>query len=187
MIEAYVIALIIAKLKGYKISPNAILKDWSLYPAFICLILYIVLQYAVFTGHYGVLVYSKYFKFFYVMVFLVPVLKHRLAIVGIIASCMMMVGMMLNSVVMKYNSGYMPVYPTLSKITGYVRANTFAASYDSIHILGDKTTHLKILTDWIDIGYCILSPGDVFTRVYAGIILYSVIKLLSHKNVEGEK
>ena len=77
----------------------------------------------------------------------------------------------------------MPVFPTLSYLTGYGKVEAFDKVND-IHILGNSSTKLKFLTDIFDIGYSILSIGDVFIRLYVFIIIYSVIKEI---NVERTK
>ena len=74
----------------------------------------------------------------------------------------------------------MPVFPNLSYWTGYANREAFSKVND-IHILGSATTKFKILTDVIDLGYCVLSIGDVFIRVFAFIIIFKAIEE-SNKN-----
>ena len=75
----------------------------------------------------------------------------------------------------------MPVFPTLSYLTGYSKLDAFSKVND-IHILGDETTKLKILTDIFDIGFSVLSIGDIFIRFYAFLIIYNVVKSLNVTN-----
>ena len=72
----------------------------------------------------------------------------------------------------------MPVFPSLSYLTGYARLDSFSIVND-IHILGNTNTHWKILTDYIDVGYSILSIGDVLVHFFAFFILYETIKALN--------
>ena len=72
----------------------------------------------------------------------------------------------------------MPVYPTLSYLTGYIRPELFSLP-GSLHVLGGEGTKLAFLSDYIDYGYCILSVGDVFIHLYACIMLYALIKAVN--------
>lgn len=73
----------------------------------------------------------------------------------------------------------MPVYQSLSRLTGRSLEN-FQGMND-IHILGDSQTKLKILTDFIDLGYTILSVGDIFIRVFVFIVIYSALKKINNQ------
>jgi len=84
---------------------------------------------------------------------------------------------------MSQNGGKMPVYATLSKYTGYfdeVVINTV----DKVHVLGNEATRYKILTDYIDVGYSILSIGDVLIHAFIVIVVYNAIKENSNKNIQ---
>ena len=72
----------------------------------------------------------------------------------------------------------MPVYPTLSYLTGYVTPESFG-SIDSLHILGNAETKLKVLTDYIDYGYSILSIGDVIIHLFVCFMLFYLIKAVN--------
>lgn len=69
----------------------------------------------------------------------------------------------------------MPAFPSLTYFTGYLKGDTFSKIQD-IHILGDSNVKLKYLSDFIDIGYSILSIGDIFIRVFVVIIIYVTVK-----------
>ena len=70
----------------------------------------------------------------------------------------------------------MPVFPSLSYITGYAKPEGFGLVND-LHILGNSQTNLKILTDYIDLGYSILSIGDILIRIFVFLIIYkSIVK-----------
>ncbi|MGN0028014.1 MAG: DUF5317 family protein, partial [Clostridium sp.] len=77
--------------------------------------------------------------------------------------------------------GYMPVFPSLSYLTGYAKVDSFSKVKD-IHILGNSSTKLKFLTDIFDIGYSVLSLGDIFIRCFVFIIIYNTIKKINLTN-----
>lgn len=73
----------------------------------------------------------------------------------------------------------MPVFPTLTYWTGYASPEAFEKARqvaNDFHILGSDQTKLKWLTDWIDLGYSVLSIGDVLIRVFVVLVLYGAIK-----------
>ncbi|GAA0727765.1 hypothetical protein GCM10008905_25750 [Clostridium malenominatum] len=74
----------------------------------------------------------------------------------------------------------MPVFPTLSYLTGYATPDAFS-KVDDIHVLGNSSTKLKFLTDIIDVGYSILSIGDIFIRVFVFIIIFNTIKHMNRR------
>jgi hypothetical protein len=90
-------------------------------------------------------------------------------------------GTVLNKFVIAQNGGKMPVYPSLSYLTGYLSPDMFG-SMDSLHILGNAETKFKFLTDYIDYGYSILSPGDIFIHLFACIMLYSMIVAINDQH-----
>ena len=76
---------------------------------------------------------------------------------------------------MAANGGEMPAFPSLTYFTGYLKSDTFSKIQD-IHMLGDSSVKLKYLSDIIDIGYSILSIGDILIRVFVVIIIYVTVK-----------
>jgi hypothetical protein len=54
-------------------------------------------------------------------------------------------------------------------------------SADNLHVLGGEATKLKYLTDYLDVGYSILSPGDVLIHLFFCIMLYSLIKAVNDR------
>ena len=86
-----------------------------------------------------------------------------------------MIGTLLNKFVIIQNGGKMPVYASLSKLTGYYNKSAIQA-VDSIHIIGNESTKFKFLTDYIDIGSSILSIGDLFIHSFIFIVIYYTIK-----------
>ena len=187
MIEAIFLALLAAKVRKYKLKP--LFKEWTIYLVLFFAFLYMYLDYSIFHGNYGLLKYSAVFKISYICMFSILVFKHRQYNAGFIGAACVAIGGVLNSIVMKANGGKMPVFPTLTYMTGYLKPDTFEkiARYDSVHVLGSSATKLAFLADKIDIGYGILSIGDVFTRLMAFVIIYSVVKSLNTNSVAVHK
>ncbi len=173
MIIYILLAFLIARMKGYSIKP--ILRDRSLYPLFVAEILYLMLQTSVFLGYYRFIPYAGTFKTLYLYTLIVPILVHRLYKAGFLGSIMLTVGSFLNRFVMSQNGGKMPVYATLSKYTGYFDEKVLG-TIDQVHILGTEQTKYKILTDFIDVGYSILSIGDILIHAFIFIVVYDTIK-----------
>lgn len=176
MIETLLLAMLVAKFKGYNLKP--LFKSWTIYPILVCELMYILFEISIFMGEYRFTQYVGVLKLLYLYLFLVPIIKYRQYYSSIIGSSFVVIGTVLNKIAIRYNDGYMPVFPKLSYWTGYVKLDTFNKVND-IHILGNSETKLKFLTDVMDIGYSILSIGDVFIRAFAFIIIYNVIKYLN--------
>lgn len=178
MIETILLALILAKLRGYKIKP--LFKDWPIYLVLIFVLLYIVLEIALFSGNYSLVKFASIYEKIYLSAFLAMVLKYNLYKSAIVGSVFVLVGGALNNIAIAANNGKMPAFPTLSFITGYVSPDAFSKVND-IHVLGSSMVKYKFLTDIIDLGYSILSIGDVFIRLFAFIIIYYAVKSCSDR------
>ena len=177
MIESYVICIIIAVLIK-KYSLRYILKYWGTY-IFICVeIFYVYMQISLFNGDYDLLKYEQYLKPLFILVLLVFVFKYNIYIQTIIASAFMAFGHILNYIVMKANNGYMPVFPTISKYTNFIKndMSQISQQYNTYWVPGDSHTKLKFLSDIWDTGYCIMSLGDIFISIGAAIVLFYAIK-----------
>ncbi|WP_415337470.1 DUF5317 family protein, partial [Clostridium perfringens] len=98
-----------------------------------------------------------------------------------IGSLFILAGTFLNHIVMAANGGEMPVFPSLSYLTGYLKPNTISKVND-IHMIGTSTVKYKYLSDIIDIGYSVLSIGDILIRVFVVIIIYVTVKKTNEKN-----
>ena len=105
---------------------------------------------------------------------------YRLYWPGIAGSVLVLVGTGLNRFVIWQNGGKMPVFPSLSYWTGYARPEAFQG-ISPLHVLGDDTTKFWFLTDFIDVGYSILSVGDILIRGYAFLILFFTIRELNRR------
>lgn len=173
MVEIFLIAIIIAKLKHFKIK--YIFKTFSFYPVLTTQCIVIFFQINVFYGNYYVVQYASLVKIAIILAFLFPILAFKIYKPAIIGSGSIVVGSILNKIAIAQNNGKMPVFPSLSYITGYIKPNSFNAVND-FHVLGNAATRSKILTDYIDIGYSILSIGDLFIHFYVLLMLYYTIK-----------
>jgi len=178
MAETILIAFLFAKINGYKIKP--LFKSWTIYPIIIFEIIFLMGQVSIFLGHYEFIGFIKSLNSFYFSTYLLLVFKYEIYTSSIIGAIFMILGGALNDIAIKANNGFMPVYPTFSYFTGYAKPEAFDLVKD-IHILGNSQSKLKILTDFIDLGYSILSIGDVFIRVFVFIIIYNSIKRINNR------
>lgn len=176
MIETVLLALFVAKMKGYKLKP--LFKDWAVYPSLMFTLFYLFLNITIFLGFYGFIKHTGLLETLYVLTFLTLIFKYELYKSALVGSICIFIGSSLNKLAMLVNGGKMPVFPTLSYITGYVKPDSFSKVND-IHILGSSETKLKVLTDYFDLGYSILSIGDIFIRLFTFIIIYNSIKYIN--------
>ncbi|KNZ41763.1 DUF5317 family protein [Acetobacterium bakii] len=182
MIIIFLIAILFAKFRGCEIKPA--FKSVALYPPFIFEIIYLVLQVFVMTANYDVIVFAEIFKKMYLLSFLVPIIMLKLYKPGLIGSAFIVAGTAMNNFVIALNNGKMPVFPTLTYLTGYVKSDTFERIND-IHVLGNADTKMIILADIFDVGWSILSIGDILIHSFAGIIVYFAIVELNKRKDEG--
>ena len=178
MVETILLALFLAKLRGYKIKP--LFKDWPIYLVGAFALSYIALEVAVFRGNYSLVKYANIYKGMYIAVFIGMVIKYNLNKSAIVGSIFAFIGSALNNIAITSNGGKMPVFPSTSYLTGYVNVDTFSKVSD-IHILGSNLVNNKILTDVIDLGYTILSLGDVFIRVLPFLLVFYAVKSQNEK------
>lgn len=183
MLETILIAFLVAKIKGYDIKP--IFKNWAIYPIIVMEMVSCIVQIMIFSGNYSAVSYFATSKSLYLVLYLCLVYKYEVYESAIIGSAFMIGGGFLNDLAIKANNGFMPVYPTLSYLTGYTNSNMFNMIED-IHILGNSETSLKILTDFIDLGYSVLSIGDIFIRVFVFLIVFNAIKKSNFVTTKGE-
>lgn len=179
-----ILAILFAKIKGYRIKP--MIRDYSLYPLVIAELIYLFLQISVFTGNYRYIEYASVFKTFYLYTLIIPIIVHKLYKTGFYGSIMITTGSLMNQFVMSQNGGKMPVYATLSKLTGYFDESVIG-TVDQVHILGNEATKYKILTDYIDVGYSILSIGDVLIHAFIFMVVYNTIKENSNKIINIQR
>lgn len=173
MIETLLIAILVSYKKGYNL--NFLWKEKAFYPLFICEGIYWIIQILLFNGNYIFLPYVHLFKTLYLCSTLFLVFRFELYKYALLGSACVIIGGWCNDLAIWANSGKMPVFPTLSYLTGYTTPDMFGL-VDQLHVLGNHSTKLKILTDYIDLGYSILSIGDVLIRLLPFMILYQGLK-----------
>jgi hypothetical protein len=98
---------------------------------------------------------------------------------------MTFVGTAMNRAVISANDGKMPVYPTLSKWIGYYKDGQLDGSIDELHVLADGSSKLMFLADYIDLGVCVLSPGDVLIHAFASIVIYYTVKQVGRRDLSA--
>ncbi len=180
MPEAIVLALIIAKLKRYRIKE--IFTIWQFYIILGFEIIYLVFQINFFMHDYSLLKYVHILKALYLSSYLLLIIKCKLYKCSLYAVACIVVGSICNQIAIWANGGKMPVFPSNTIMTGYVLNQPFPAN-DTIHIWGSPLTHLPFLTDIFDIGYSVLSIGDILIRLFVFIIIYNTVKYLN----QGQK
>lgn len=173
MIETILLAILVAKVKGYKI--RQVFKSWTIYPLLLLEFITAIGQVMIFNGNYDFIKIVGPLKVVYLSAYLFLIFKYEIYGSAICGSISMIFGGILNNIAIKANGGFMPVFPSLSYSTGYFKEGVFDIVND-IHILGNSHTQLWFLTDFIDLGYSILSIGDIFIRVFVFLIIYNSIK-----------
>jgi hypothetical protein len=173
MLPYLLLALILARIKGYRLKP--VLKAYPLYPYAFAEIFYLFLQANIFMHNYSFIKYTAILTNFYLYTLIIPVMFYKLYKPGIIGSLLIITGTFLNKFVINQNGGKMPVYATLSKLTGYYD-QTAIGSADNLHVIGDVSVKYKYLTDFIDTGSSILSVGDLLIHSFIFIIIFYSIK-----------
>lgn len=180
MPETILIALVYSKAKKYHIRP--LFKYKEIYYVLAIEFIYLYFQVALFNGHYEVVQYASLLKSVYLCSYLGLIFKYELYQEALIGSGLMLLGGLCNQIAIAVNGGKMPVFPSLSYLTGYVKPGAFDIAYEitkDFHILGGSETKLKIFTDFLDIGYSILSIGDLLIRAFIVLIIYGAIKKMN--------
>ncbi|WP_069998056.1 DUF5317 family protein [Cellulosilyticum sp. I15G10I2] len=182
MLETLLLAIAVAKMKNYSIKP--LFKSWPIYLILAIELVYLAIQISIFRGYYGLIKYTDILETIYLSSYLTLIFKYKQYIGAIAGSACVVMGSILNHIAIAANQGKMPGFPTLSYLTGYVTPEAFA-KVGGIHVLGDDSTRLKFLTDIFDLGYAILSVGDVLIRSFVFIIIFGSIKYLNRENIIG--
>ena len=196
MVETLIASLLFSKLKldlqigklqihkeSYNIKP--ILKRWSIYPVIFMSIFYIYLQFTIMNQNYYFIQYQHIIKNAilgsYMILGLDVLFRYEKYKEYIIACCSLLSGFTLNKIVMHFNQGKMPIFPSISYSTGYTQYDMImnAFKFSDFHILGDHMTRLIFLSDIFDVGTSIWSVGDIFVRLFAFIIVYFCAKEIS--------
>lgn len=171
IIEIFLVCLL-AKVRHYKLK--YLFYSWTFYPVLIVQCLLVVFQFSIFFDTYYFVRFVPIVEPAIILSFFFALFVYRLYQPAILGSVSVVFGTLLNKFVIAQNGGKMPVFPSLSYLTGYL-APDMLGSMDSLHVLGSADTRFKFLTDYIDYGYSILSLGDVFIHLFVCVMLYSMI------------
>jgi len=179
MIEGLLIALLVAKIRKYKLAP--LFKEWTTYPVLVLALIYLYMNFSISQGNTFFIKYASVYKIVLVLIFGLMIIKYNLYKAGFLSAALIVVGGILNNLVIKANGDRMPVFPSLSYKTGYMTHETFKnlENIDSLHTQGSSASKLAFLGDWIDVGYTIMSIGDLFIMSFVFVIIYSSIKHLN--------
>ena len=177
MILFILLALLIAAIRGKRVT--GLLRERSLYPLWVLEIVFWIFQISAWMGDSRFIPYGALLQTACMLSLLWPILRHRLypqAIAGALLSC---AGTALNRLAMRANGGRMPVYPTLSRLTGYYRDGALEAAEDALHVLMTPDTHLNFLADVFDVGFSIMSVGDLLIHAFVTLVVYGVVVRLN--------
>ena len=173
MILFILLAFIIAKLRRHRI--RVLLREPSLIPIWIIEIVFWLLQICIWRQDYRFIGIAGYLQTASILALLWPILKFRLYPQAIAGAFMVVTGSTLNRIVMYANGGRMPVILSFSGITKYYQEGALEASQDVRHIIMSDATKLNFLADYIDVGFSVMSIGDVLVHLFTTIVLYCVI------------
>ena len=176
MVIEILVLSIFARLKGYRL--RYLFRTWTFYPILAVQLGLVVVQGSLFFRDYTFVSLVPYVQAAVILSFLFAIVAFRLYTPAIWGSASIAVGTLLNKLVIAQNGGKMPVFPSLSYLTGYVAPDMINA-LDTLHVLGGANTRLNFLADYIDYGYSILSPGDLLIHLFTCIVLYSLIKAVN--------
>lgn len=173
MIETVLLAFIIARLKGYRLMP--FLREYAVWPFILLTAVYLYLPFLNFKGDISLVRFSRYFMLGYFVSVILFAVRFKTYFEMIIASLMMFAGTAMNNLAIWANGNRMPVFASISLATGFIK-NKNDLLLDGVHTIGTPDTKLKFLTDFIDIGYCVLSIGDIFIKAFVFFIVFYSIK-----------
>ena len=163
MLIFILIPLALALARGYRIAPLFRVAD--MYPFFLMCAVHGFFVINAWLGNHAFVKFAEPMQYCMTLTLLLPVVRRRIITPTLIGAGGTIVGTVMNKIVIAANGGKMPVYPTLSKWIGYYKEGQL-----------DGTSKLPFLADYIDLGLCILSPGDVLIHAFASIVLYFTVK-----------
>lgn len=175
VVEILVICLI-AKAKRFRLS--YLWHTWTFYPILLAQVLLVALQATVFLRDFRLVPYGACVEIGVILSFLFALLAFGLYKPALVGSLSIAAGTVLNRFAIAQNGGHMPVFPTLSYLTGYIDPSVFGTA-DQLHTLGNAATRVWYLTDYIDYGYSVLSPGDLLIHLYACLMFYALIRAVN--------
>lgn len=172
MIVEILLVCLFAKVRHYRL--RYLFQSWTFYPVLIIQLMLVVFQFSIFFKTYYFIRFVPITEPAMILSFAFAMFAYCLYKPAILGSVSIVLGTVLNKFVIAQNGGKMPVFPSLSYLTGYLTPDKLS-SMDSLHVLGGAGTKFKVLTDYIDYGYSILSPGDVLIHLFVCIMLYFMI------------
>lgn len=174
MLIFILVPLALAYAKGYRIRP--LLRVVDLYPFFLVCAVHGFFVVNAWLGNHAFVKFATLLQHCMTLTLLLPVVRRRIVTPTLIGAGCTVVGTLMNKLVIAANGGKMPVYPTLSKWIGYYKEGQLDGSIDELHVLLDGASRLPFLADYVDLGLCILSPGDVLIHAFASIVIYFTAK-----------
>lgn len=178
MLSTIFIAMIFAKIKGFKVKP--LFSAWPFYPILFIELIFAFIKVATMLENYDFVQFVPFLKSIYLYPYLIPIFVYKLYKPAVIGSVSIFIGTFLNRFAIAQNGGKMPVFRSLSHLTGYLKPEQLAKT-SNLHIWGDESTKWKILTDFIDCGFVIYSIGDLFIHFFVFIVIYKTIKTLNFR------
>ena len=188
MLIFILIPLFMLYFKGYRL--RAPLQIWDLYPFFAACACHLFFVINAWCGNHSFVRFAAILQYFMIFTLLIPVVRRRIVYPTFVGVGLTMVGTLMNHIAINANGGKMPVYPTVSKWIGSYKDGQLDGSIDQLHVLMDESSKLVFLTDYFDLGSCVLSPGDVLIHTFASIIVYYSAKAACvnvKKNAENNK
>lgn len=179
MILFILLAIIIAKVRKKHVT--VLLHEPSLIPVWIVEVVFWILQARIWMQDYRFIGLAGYLQTTSILALLWPILKFRLYPQAIAGAVMVGAGSAMNRIVMHANGGRMPVLPSFSGATAYYREGALELSRDVRHIMMSEATKLNFLADYIDVGFSVISPGDVLIHLFTTIVIYCVIAKCNQK------
>ncbi len=174
MLLFFIIPIVLAGARKY--SPKYAFTSWELYPLYVVELIHIFFQVNAYFGNYQFVQYSSYIQTAMNLLLLLPIISKKLYLTALVGSGSVLAGSALNAIAINANDGHMPVYATLSRLTGFFNEAALDSTVDKFHIMMSDATRLNFLGDYIDLGFCIMSPGDIFIHFFVAAVIFCTIK-----------
>ena len=173
MLLEIIVVCLFARWRGYKLS--RIFSAAAVYPVLLVQAVAIAAEFSLFFRVDWFYFLLPYLEGASILSFLPAILIYRLYPAAMGGSACVLAGTALNRFVISQNGGKMPVFPSLSYLTGYVTPDMLD-SLDTLHTLGDAGAKYRFLSEVIDYGYCILSVGDLLIHFFFCLLFYALIR-----------
>lgn len=180
LLPFFLIPLLVAYNRHYRLRP--LCRAWDLLPLLAVELVHLTFQVCAAMGNLQAVQYAAYLQYAFFLSLLFPIIRRGLYKAALWGAGCSVAGTLLNKIVMNANGGKMPVLPTLSELTGYCTREMLLSGADGVHIMmnvhvdGEGATKLNLLADYLDIGWCILSPGDILIHLFVSIIIYETVR-----------